>query len=272
MELKANCKINIGLDIIRKREDGYHELETIMYPVLDLYDVLHITRINGKGIEYSASGIDIDCPPEKNICIRAFELMGQRYGTDGLHLHLDKRVPFGAGLGGGSSDGTAVLTAINELYELHLTAVEMESLAAELGSDTPFFIRNTPQLCTGRGEIMSPVDIGLKGMTLVIAKPSENISTREAYSGITPHTPDIPLSQRIKLPVSSWRNSIGNDFESHVFRSHPPIAALKESMYRQGAVYASMSGSGSAVYGLFDADSTFVPPFDNVFLHKETIR
>lgn len=272
MELKANCKINIGLDIIRKREDGYHELETIMYPVADLYDVLHIARIDGNGMEYSASGIDIDCPPEKNICIKAFELMRQRYGTDGLRLHLDKRVPFGAGLGGGSSDGTATLIAINELYVLHLTTGELEGLAAELGSDTPFFVRNTPQLCTGRGEIMSTVDIDLKGMTLVIAKPSENVSTREAYSGVAPHTPDIPLRQRIKLPVSSWRENIGNDFEAHIFRSHPQIAALKESMYRQGAVYASMSGSGSAVYGLFDGDSIFVPPLDGVFLHKETIR
>ena len=197
--------------------------------------------------------------------------MRVRYGVDGLRLHLDKHVPFGAGLGGGSSDGTAVIMAINALFDLGLTESELTGIAAELGSDTAFFVRNTPQLCTGRGEIMSPVNIDIHGMTLVIAKPAEGVSTREAYAGVVPHIPSEPIERRISRPVSSWKGSVVNDFEGHIFRAHPQIAALKDAFYKQGAVYASMSGSGSAVYGLFDGDVPFIPPFSGLFLHKETI-
>lgn len=271
MELKANCKINIGLDILRKRCDGYHELATVLYPVYGLHDTVHAEKTDRTGLDFTSEGIVIDCPAEKNICVKAFELMRVRYGVDGLRMHLDKRVPFGAGLGGGSSDGTAVIMAINALFDLGLTESELTGIAAELGSDTAFFVRNTPQLCTGRGEIMSPVNIDIHGMTLVIAKPAEGVSTREAYAGVVPHIPSEPIERRISRPVSSWKGSVVNDFEGHIFRAHPQIAALKDAFYKQGAIYASMSGSGSAVYGLFDGDVPFIPPFSGLFLHKETI-
>jgi len=271
MIIKANCKINIGLNVLRKREDGFHELETAMYPVSGLYDIIDIERTDGNDVSFTAHGIGIDCDPTDNICLKAVRLMQERYDTGGLSVTLDKRIPFGAGLGGGSSDGTAVIKAVNELYSLGLSDDELTSLAATLGSDTAFFVRNTPQLCTGRGEIMTPTDIRLSGMTLVIAKPDENVSTREAYAGICPTIPQSPLAELLKLPVSEWCGTVKNDFEPHIFAAHPRIAELKRAFEIQGAVYTAMSGSGSAVFGLFDSDTEFVPPFDGVFVHKEKL-
>ena len=156
MILKANCKINLGLDILRRRADGFHDLETVMFPVAGLYDEVEAVRTDTPGVAFRAEGLAVDCAPEENICVKAFRLMQRRYGVDGVALRLDKRVPFGAGLGGGSSDGTAVLLAIDELFALGLSEAELIACAAELGSDTAFFVRNTPQLCTGRGEVMEP--------------------------------------------------------------------------------------------------------------------
>lgn len=271
MIIKANCKINIGLNVVRKREDGFHELETAMYPVSGLYDIIEADTLKEDAVSFTAKGIMMDCDAESNICTKAYRLMRERYAIGGIAVTLDKRIPFGAGLGGGSADGTAVIMAVNELYSLSLTEDTLMSLAATLGSDTAFFIRNTPQLCTGRGEIMTPADISLDGMTLVIAKPDENVSTREAYAGIRPSVPQYRLSELLKMPVAEWRDKVKNDFEPHIFAAHPRIAMLKNAMYGQGAVYAAMSGSGSAVFGLFDGDTQFIPPFENVFVHKERL-
>ena len=164
MILRANCKINLGLDILRRRADGYHDLETVMFPVRGLYDEVEVVRTAGAGVDFRAEGLAVDCEPGQNICIKAFRLMHDRYGVDGVSIRLDKRVPFGAGLGGGSSDGTAVLLALDRLFDLHLSEAELIARAAELGSDTPFFVRNTPQFCTGRGEIMSPFPLRAKPM------------------------------------------------------------------------------------------------------------
>ena len=179
MILKANCKINLGLDILRRRADGFHDLETVMFPVAGLYDEVEVVRTAAPGAEFRAEGLAVDCAPEENICLKAFRLMQRHYGVDGVAIRLGKRVPFGAGLGGGSSDGTAVLLAVNELFALGLSDAELIARAAELGSDTAFFVRNTPQLCKGRGEVMEPFALNLKGMTLVIVKPGEGVSTRE---------------------------------------------------------------------------------------------
>ena len=175
MILRANCKINLGLDILRRRADGYHDLETVMFHVRGLYDEVEVVRTAGAGVDFRAEGLAVDCEPEQNICIKAFRLMHDRYGVDGVSIRLDKRVPFGAGLGGGSSDGTAVLLALDRLFDLHLSEAELIARAAELGSDTPFFVRNTPQFCTGRGEIMSPFPLSLGGLTLVIVKPDKSL-------------------------------------------------------------------------------------------------
>lgn len=253
MILKANCKINLGLDVLRRRPDGYHDLETVMFPVRDLYDTVEVTRTASCGATFRAEGLTVDCAAEDNLCLKAFRLMRERYGVDGVAIRLDKRVPFGAGLGGGSSDATAVLLALDGLFGLRLSEAELIGCAAALGSDTAFFVRNTPQLCTGRGETMTPFPLDLGGLTLVIVKPDEGVSTREAYAGVRPRVPEVPLAERLRRPLAEWQETVGNDFEEHVFAARPAIRAAKERLLAAGALYAAMSGSGSAVFGLFDA-------------------
>lgn len=253
MRIKANCKINLGLDVLRRREDGYHDLSTIMLPVEGLYDVVEIEKRADNEIVFRGVGITVDCPAEDNICVKAAKLMQQRYGVAGVDITLDKRVPFGAGLGGGSADGTAVIMGINEIFALGLSEEELIAHAAELGSDTAFFVRNTPQLCEGRGEQMTAIDVNLKGLWLVIIKPNESVSTREAYAGVKPSLPELPLTERIKHPILEWQGLIKNDFEVSVFATHPAIESAKQQLLDAGAIYASMSGSGSALFGLFDS-------------------
>lgn len=254
MIFRANCKINIGLDVLRRREDGYHELATVMYPVRGLYDELTVE--SAVETTFCVCGMRVDCPDEDNLCMRAVRLMQARYGVGGVAITLDKRVPFGAGLGGGSSDATAVILAVNALFGLRLPEAELIDCAAALGSDTAFFVRNTPQLCTGRGEVMTPLALDLSGLTLVIVKPDEGVSTREAYAGVRPFMPSVPLVERLRRPMSEWQGCIKNDFEPHILAAHPAIREARERLLTAGALYASMSGSGSAVYGLFDPQKT----------------
>lgn len=234
MILHANCKINLGLDVLRRREDGYHELSTVMFPVRGLYDVVGVTRTAVPGVRFLSEGLAVDCAPGENICVKAFLLMRERYGVDGVEIRLDKRVPFGAGLGGGSSDGTAVLLALDGLFGLRLAEAELVALAAELGSDTAFFVRNTPQLCTGRGEIMEPYPLCLAGMTLVVVKPDVGVSTREAYAGVRPHVPEVPLAERLRRPVAEWQGLVTNDFEPHIFAAILPSAKPVTACLRPG--------------------------------------
>lgn len=256
MKIKANCKINLGLDVLRRRDDGYHDLSTIMLPVKGLYDVVDVERREDNKIAFRGVGLTVDCADEDNICVKAAKLMQERYGIAGVDITLDKRVPFGAGLGGGSADGTAVIMAINDIFSLDLTEEELIARAAELGSDTAFFVRNTPQLCEGRGEQMTAIDVNLDGMWMVIIKPNESVSTREAYAGVKPAIPELPLTQRIKRPIAEWQGLIKNDFEPSVFAAHPAIAYAKQQLLQAGAIYASMSGSGSALFGLFDNETS----------------
>lgn len=254
MKIKANCKINLGLDVLRRREDGYHDLSTIMLPVKGLYDVVEIEKRADKVIAFHGIGLTVDCPAEDNICVKAAKLMQERYGVEGVDITLDKRVPFGAGLGGGSADGTAVIMGINEIFALCLSEEALIARAAELGSDTAFFVRNSPQLCEGRGEQMTAIDVNLEGLWLVIIKPNESVSTREAYAGVKPAVPALPLTERIKRPTSEWQGLIKNDFEPSVFAVHPAIESAKKQLLDAGAIYASMSGSGSALFGLFESE------------------
>ena len=184
--------------------------------------------------------------------MKALRLMQRLYGVGEAHIRLEKLVPFGAGLGGGSSDATAVILALNEVYALGLSEKQLIEAAAMIGSDTAFFVRNTSQLCTGRGEKMTPIELPLQGLYLAIAKPVEGVSTKEAYSGVKPAVPAVRLAEVLKRPIGEWRGVVKNDFESHIFEAHPAIEALKNAMYEAGAIYASMSGSGSAVFGIFD--------------------
>jgi 4-diphosphocytidyl-2-C-methyl-D-erythritol kinase len=249
MKIRANCKINIGLDVLRRREDGYHDLSTVMVPVKGLYDEVEVVAADKSSL--TILGLEVDCDPEQNICMKALRLMQQRYGIGEASITLDKRIPFGAGLGGGSADGTVVILALNEIFSLNLDEQTLISLAAELGSDTAFFVRNSPQLCEGRGEIMTPIELRLDGYWLVLIKPDENVSTREAYAGVTPCVPKRSLVERLAEPIEKWQGSVKNDFERSVFASHPVIGEIKQMLLDAGATYASMSGSGSTVFGIF---------------------
>lgn len=246
-----NCKINIGLDILRRRADGYHDIDTLMYPVRELHDGLEVLPHSGQEPLLTTSGIPTDCPPEKNLVYKAWRAVDEIYHIGGVRIHLHKNIPSGAGLGGGSSDAAFTIKALNDIFSLGMTDEQAEQIAATLGSDVPFFIRNIPSFCTGRGEIMQPADIDLSGYEIKIIKPDVHVSTAEAYAGCTPHIPDTPLCERLAAPIAQWQSSVVNDFEPSVLAAHPEIAALKERFISEGAVYASMSGSGSAVYGLF---------------------
>lgn len=270
MKISANCKINIGLRVVRRRDDGYHELQTVMFPVRGLCDTVGIERTGASGAIFEGAGITVDCPPEDNLCVKAFDLMRRRYGIDGVRIMLDKRIPFGAGLGGGSADATAVVVGIDRLFGLALSEEELIAAAAELGSDTAFFVRNTPQYCTGRGEVMSPIDLNLKGRWLAVVKPDESVSTREAYAGVVPQQPARDLCRDLQLPVEQWQEVIVNDFEPHIFVAHPLIADLKRRLLDAGAAYASMSGSGSALFGLFAERPQLDLPH-GTFVHTERI-
>ncbi len=252
MTIKANCKINIGLDVLRRREDGFHELSTVMFPVKGLYDLIDFEIIEGDHVEFTGKGMVVDCAIDSNLCVKAYNLMREHYpSVGGLKITLDKRVPFGAGLGGGSSDATAVILAVDELFGLNLAEERLIELAAMIGSDTAFFVRNTPQLCTGRGEVMTPVELDLEGRFLALIKPDINVSTREAYSGVKPAYPAESLFEAIQLPIYQWQGRVKNDFEEHIFLAYPLLAEIKEELIARGALYAAMSGSGSTIFGIF---------------------
>ena len=253
MILFANCKINIGLNILSRRDDGYHNIETLMYPVPGLCDAVELLKHDGPEIVFTASGLPVDGPAEKNLCMKAARLMQDRYAIAGIKMHLHKAVPMGAGLGGGSADAAFVIRGLSDLFELNLLEEEMESLAAELGSDTSFFIKNRPAIATGRGEILTPFPVTLSGYKLVIVKPLFSVGTAEAYAGVVPHNPVRQLTENLSLPIEQWKDCVCNDFETSVFAKYPLLKEIKLSMYQQGALYSAMSGSGSAVYGIFPA-------------------
>ena len=254
-----NCKINLGLHVVRRRDDGYHDLQTVFYPV-PLCDELVI--VPAEKFSFSQTGIAVDCNAEDNIVVKAFRLMKLENGNrlPDVEIRLDKRIPFGAGLGGGSSDAAFTLRMLNDLFNLGMDNSRLRSLASRLGADCPFFIDNEPSYATGIGDILSPLGFNpLKNHRLVVVKPDESVSTAEAYRGISPREstgltcPD--LLSLLREPVECWRNTIVNDFETTVFKGHPLLSRIKEKLYEEGALYAAMSGSGSAVYGIFEPNA-----------------
>lgn len=253
MILFPNAKINLGLDIVRKREDGYHDIKTVMIPT-GWTDVLEIVPARGCETTLTVSGRCVDCPPEKNLVMKAYRALAETVELPPVDIYLRKIIPDGAGLGGGSADASFTLRGLNELFALGLSDEALAGIAAGLGADCPFFIYNRPMLCTGTGTDMAPVDVNLSGLTLVIVKPQVSVPTAEAYRRTTPRRPDTPLGEIISLPAAEWSGLMKNDFEASVFPAYPEIASVKEHLISEGAVYASMSGSGSAVYGLFGRD------------------
>lgn len=248
MLLFPNAKINIGLNILHKREDGFHELETLFYP-LQLADMLEF--VPADKFYLRNTGIAVDAAWEDNLVYKAYQLLKNNFDLPPLETQLHKIIPFGAGLGGGSADASLMLVGLNKHFNLGLNDKQLINYASILGSDCAFFILNKPCLATGRGEILQPVDFSLKGWHLLLVKPDIHVSTKAAYAGVTPSTPDHSLQEAIKLPVEAWEGKIVNDFEKSVFPQFPGIAKVKEQLYNKGAVYAAMSGSGSSVFALF---------------------
>ncbi len=250
MKIKANAKINIGLNVVSKRPDGYHNLETVFYPV-DMCDYLEITPSTGDATTLQVKGIQVDSSMQDNLVYKAYMLLKQDFDIAAVNIVLEKNVPFGAGLGGGSSDAANTLKALNTMFSLGLTDEQLEQYAVRLGADCPFFIKNKPVYATGIGNEFHPIELDLSGYRIEVVKPDVNVSTAVAYRGITPKPSEFNLLNLSKLPPTEWKNCVKNDFEASVFPLFPEIKVLKEDMYRKGAVYAAMSGSGSAVFGIF---------------------
>ena len=269
-----NIKINLGLSITEKRPDGYHNLETVFYPVA-LEDALEI-RTNPEAQQkftLHQHGMEIAGNPENNLVVKAYLLLDKEFHLPPVEIHLYKHIPSGAGLGGGSSDAAFMLKLLNEHYNLQLSDNQLEDYAATVGADCAFFIKNTPTYAEGIGNIFSPIELSLKGYRIMIVKPDVFVSTREAFANIRPHRPEYPVREVIRRPVAEWKDTLINDFEASVFPQYPVIGGIKKELYHQGAIYASMSGSGSSVFGLFAAGTT-LPEIDwgtNAFCFKGTL-
>ena len=245
------CKINLGLHILNRRADGFHNIETVFYPLKTVTDVLEI--IPSEQFDFQCYGTLINGKETDNLAVKAYRLMQEHYQLPPVSVSLLKKIPAGAGLGGGSSDAAAVLVLLNQLFHLHLDNETLKSHAATLGSDCSFFIEGTPAFASGRGENLVPYPCPeLETKHIVVVKPAIHISTAEAYAGCQPSQPKTDLREIMQKPVSSWKSLLRNDFEKTLFSAHPRLAEIKETLYQKGALYASLSGSGSALFGIFD--------------------
>lgn len=257
------AKINLGLNIVSKRPDGYHNLETVFYPI-PLTDALEIKYMDEKfpsesPCDLKITGNDVDCNEEDNLVIKAYQLLAADFLLPRVHAHLVKRIPTQAGLGGGSSDAAYMIRLLDERFRLNIGIPEMERYAAKLGADCAFFITADPSYAEGIGDVLMPVDVpgaGLGGYYLAVVKPSVAVSTRDAYAAIVPKTPAKCCRDIVRQPIETWKDELVNDFEAPIFAMHPELAAIKQSLYDAGAVYAAMSGSGSALFGIFREQPT----------------
>ena len=257
------AKINLGLNIVSKRPDGYHNLETVFYPI-PLTDALESKYMDEKfpsesPCDLKITGNDVDCNEEDNLVIKAYQLLAADFQLPRVHAHLVKRIPTQAGLGGGSSDAAYMIRLLDERFRLNIGIPEMERYAAKLGADCAFFITADPSYAEGIGDVLMPVDVpgaGLGGYYLAVVKPSVAVSTRDAYAAIVPKTPAKCCRDIVRQPIETWKDELVNDFEAPIFAMHPELAAIKQSLYDAGAVYAAMSGSGSALFGIFREQPT----------------
>lgn len=260
-----NAKINIGLNITSRRPDGYHNIETLFYPI-SLCDVLEIVPSQSNKTTLSITGMEIDGDVEQNLIMKAYRLLQSSHQLPAVEIHLHKVIPFGAGLGGGSSDAAYTLRMLRDMFALPLDDDKLAQCASQLGADCAFFIYNTPLLATGIGDEFASIDFTLKGKYILLVKPSISVPTAQAYSQVIPYLPDSPLSRRITTPIGQWRDNVVNDFEKSVFSIHPRIAAIKQRLYDMGAEYAAMSGSGSSVFGIFNEACSYTTIFPDCFI------
>ncbi|MBU3814722.1 MAG: 4-(cytidine 5'-diphospho)-2-C-methyl-D-erythritol kinase [Candidatus Bacteroides intestinipullorum] len=251
-----NAKINLGLNITRRRPDGYHDLETVFYPI-PLQDALEVTPLSSAGKQkyvLHLHGDEVAGQPEDNLVVKAYQMLDQDFNLPSVCIHLFKHIPSGAGLGGGSADAAFMLKMLNELFGIGLSMEQLEEYAARLGADCAFFIRNKPVYAEGIGNLFTPVSLSLEGYKLWVVKPDVFVSTRDAFAQVHPRPAQVSPKKNVSLPVAAWRHCLTNDFEESVFPRFPRIAEIKDELYQKGALYASMSGSGSSVYGLFSGD------------------
>jgi 4-diphosphocytidyl-2-C-methyl-D-erythritol kinase len=258
-----NCKINLGLYITGKREDGFHNLETVFYPV-PVKDALEIVQTSEASIpvQFSNSGLIAETNTENNICVKAYQLLKKDFPQlPSVKMHLHKTIPIGAGLGGGSADASFTLKLLNNKFRLGITDSRLLQYALQLGSDCPFFIFNKPCIATGRGEILEAVDLDLSAYQLLVVNPGIHINTSQAFTQLDKFSAKNNLKKIVEQPIEIWKQHLENDFEKSMFKQHPEIEIVKVHIYNQGAIYASMSGSGSSVFGLFKKNQTFENPF-----------
>lgn len=244
-----NAKINIGLNVVEKRADGFHNIESIFYPIMNLFDALEV--VENDQLEFSSSGIDIPGDVTFNLCVKAFHLIQKDFDIPFVKIHLHKNIPIGAGLGGGSADAAFMLKALNDLFKLGLSTKQLVNYAKQIGSDCAFFIENKPVYAYEKGDELEDIKLDLSSYEIKIEYPEIHIGTAEAYTGIIPNPSEVNLKKSIKQPLVEWKSVIKNDFENAVFPNYPEIEEIKQNMYSNGAIFASMSGSGSAVFGIF---------------------
>ncbi|MEI2749544.1 MAG: 4-(cytidine 5'-diphospho)-2-C-methyl-D-erythritol kinase [Ferruginibacter sp.] len=271
MVVFPNAKINIGLNILGKRADGFHDLQTIFYPVgcKDILELIPADAKNDIPYTYSSSGRAVDGNEAENLCIKALQLIRKDYpALPSLKIHLHKEIPMGAGLGGGSADAAFMLKLIDQYFELHLTEAQLSVYALQLGSDCPFFLYNKPCLATGRGEQLQPVELDLSAYSILLVNPGIHVNTGWAFRSLELEKNSTDLTAAIKAPIESWKQVITNDFEKPVFKEYPAIADVKNQLYEAGAVYAAMSGSGSTVFGIFPEQSQMQLNFPAAYFTK----
>ena len=251
MILFPNAKINIGLNILSRREDGFHNLETIFYP-LAIRDALEV--VEADQMKFTSSGLEIPGDAMDNLCLKAYYLLSKDYKLPPVHIHLHKNIPIGAGLGGGSADASFFIKLLNQKFELRMDTLQMEAYASKLGSDCAFFIQNKPAIAVDKGDQLQTIDLDLSIYFIMLVMPQVQVSTSDAYRGVRPATMASSLADFIKLPIEAWRVAIKNDFEPSVFLQYPIISEIKSKLYSAGALYACMSGSGSSVFGIFEKE------------------
>ena len=263
-----HCKINLGLNVLRKREDGYHDIETVFFPI-PVFDIVEIVS-NNQTTRYTNSGIDTG-EYENNLCVKAYHLVKNDYPSlPSASIHLHKRIPVGAGLGGGSSDASSVLLLINEKYKLGIPESKLFDYAIQLGSDCPFFLNDHASFATGRGEILSPVKLDLSEFKIVLVNPGIHVNTKEIFQKVIPSIPAKRIDKIIVQNVETWKQELENDFEKVVFPMHSELSEIKNILYRQGAEYASMTGTGSTLFGIYKKDKRIIPSFNKKYF-VETI-